>query len=184
MDGISEMTSTTLGAREVVALPATLGPEIKISACNRSKSHPCTVRRKLLVINPTPIMTLTATIRAVIAIEVRLSERMMSRAAMLPINPKLPFKMGLIIFIKISVISGDKRAKPIKTANTPPKATTKCQLGIRRRKPKTSVDKPIRLTHGRIRLIFSSVSLRRKAVSGGTLVASYAGAMAEMPKRG
>ena len=43
------------------------GGETKISACNTSSSHSSTVVRKLPIMTPTPIITLTATISAATA---------------------------------------------------------------------------------------------------------------------
>ena len=85
-----------------------------------------------LLYSLTPIMTATATMRAAIAIDVRLSECITSRGAMRPKTPTVLCRSGWIKRIRYIVTTGANIANPIMIAKVPAKLTTKSRVGYSR----------------------------------------------------
>ncbi len=90
-----------------------------MSACSEYASQSDTVVRKLLIMMPTPIVAATATIKAEMAIPVRLRPAPTAFEAIRPTTPKSPDTSGRTIRLINNTPAGAASTNPIITRSNP-----------------------------------------------------------------
>ena len=106
------------------------GGETKMSACSTSSSQSTTVWRKLPIMTPTPMMTLTATMSAATATAMRLSERVDRARRHARDDAARQSAAAARRAIIHSVSTGVSSAAPMTMAKRPPKVMTRFHSGM------------------------------------------------------